>query len=141
MLGIGLDFAPGTTDECKKLVAGLFTPTEIFSAYRMARAQFKTSDLVLLVSEQDPSDFQAEPRIAYVKRLRECGVEREIQGSKEKRGVPVLMRGLAEKSAHKVAKLPFESDALWLIVSRGPKAVPVMCVLYATPYEATASAN
>jgi hypothetical protein len=130
MLQTGLDFAPGTTEECKKLVVGLFTPSEIFGAYRMARSQLKTSDLVLLVSKQDPSEFQAEPRSVYVKRLR------EVQGSKQKKGVPILMRGLAEKSAHAVMKLPAESDALWLLVVRGPKEVPVMCVLYATPYEA-----
>jgi hypothetical protein len=132
MIQTGLEFAPGTTDECKKLITRLFTPSEIFGAYRMARAQFKTGDLVLLVSEKDPSGFQAEPRSAYVKRLR------ETQGSRT--GVPILMRGLAEKSAHKVVKLPFESDALWLIVARGPQAVPVMCVLFAVQSESEAVA-
>jgi hypothetical protein len=132
MLNMGLEFAPGTTDECKKLITRLFTPTEVFGAYRMARSELKTSDLVLLVSEQDPSGFQAEPRNAYVKRLRE--------GQGERRGVPLLMRGLAEKSAHKVTKLPPEADAMWLIVARGPKAVPVMCVLFGVPFEMTAAA-
>jgi len=131
MLSTGLEFAPGTTDDCKKLVSGLFTPTEIFSAYRMARSQFSMGDLVLRVSEQDPAGFEAEPRIAYIKRIR------EFQGSK---GVPLLMRKMAEESAHKVMQLPFEADAFWLVVVRGPQAVPITCVMYASPYE-TAVAN
>lgn len=130
MLQTGLEFAPGTTEECQKLVVGLFTPSEIFGAYRMARQQFKTSDLVLLVSEKDPSGFQAEPRSAYVKRILDQG-----------KGVPLLMQGLAERSAHKIVKMPPESDALWLIVARGPQAVPVMCVLFAVQSEMTAAAN
>jgi hypothetical protein len=130
MISTGLDFAPGTTDDCKKLITGLFGPTEIFSAYRMARAQFGTGDLVLCVSEQDPSGFEAEPRAAYVKRARDLS-----------RGVPLLMRRMAEDSAHKVMQLPAESDAVWLVVVRGPQTVPVMCVLYATPYEVAAAAN
>ena len=130
MISTGLEFAPGTTDDCKKLVTRLFMPTEIFSAYRMARAQFGTGDLVLCVSEQDPSGFEAEPRIAYIKRARDLP-----------KGVPMFMRRMAEDSAHKVMQLPSESDAVWLVVVRGPQAMPIMCVLYATPYEVAAAAN
>lgn len=124
MLQTGLEFAPGTTDESRKVVQRLFTPTEIFAAYRQARATFKSGDLVMRVSEQDPSGFEAEPRIAYIKRVSETS-----------KGIPLLMRGMAERSAHSVAQLPFESDALWLVVVRGPQEVPVMCVLFAVPYE------
>lgn len=131
-LKTGLEFAPGTTDECKGLVGRLFQPGEILAAYRAARAQFKTSDLVLCVSEQDPSGFEAEPRADYIKRVQ------ETRGLK---GIPLLMRGLAGKSAHGVVQLPSEADAMWLIVVRGPQAVPVMCVIYATPYEVAAAAN
>jgi len=132
MLNTGLEFAPGTTDDCKKLVTELFTPTDLFSAYQMARTQFGTGDLVLRVSDQDPSGFEAEPRIAYIKRIR------DFQGSK---GVPLLMRGMAESSAHKVVQLPFESDALWLVIVRGPKAVPITCVIFAAPYDVSPVAN
>lgn len=130
MLGTGLEFAPGTTDDSKKLVARLFTPTEIFSAYRMARTQLGTGDLVLCVSEQDPSGFEAEPRAAYIKRARDLP-----------KGVPLFMRRMAEDSAHKVMQLPAESDAIWLVIARGPQAMPVMCVIYSTPYEVAAAAN
>ena len=132
MLQTGLEFSPGTTDECKKLISGLFQPGEILGAYRQARTQFNTGDLVLSVSEQDPSGFDVEPRIAYVKRLR------EFQGSK---GVPLFMRRMAEESAHKVVQLPFEADALWLVIVRGLQAVPITCVLFAAPYEVAAAAN
>jgi hypothetical protein len=123
MLKTGLEFAPGTTDECKKMIGGLFKPGDILSAYRMARIEFKTGDLVVSVSESDPDGFEAEPRTAYLKRLR------QTRGS-----VPLLMQGLAEKSAQSVVRLPFESDAMWFIVVRGSQAVPIMCVLFAAPY-------
>ena len=130
MIQAGLEFAPGTTDECKQLVTRLFQPGELLSAYRTARQTFKTGDLVLRVSEQDPSGFEAEPRAAYVKRVK------ELTGK-----VPLLMSGIATRSAHGVAQLPFESDAMWLIVVRGAQAVPIMCVIFAAPYEIAASAN
>lgn len=131
MINQGLEFAPGTTDECKKLVVGLMEPAQILSAYRHARSQFSTGDLVLSISQQDPSGFQAEPRTAYIKRLQDAN-------SKQ---IPLLMRGLAAKSAHNIAKLPGEGEALWLIIARGPQAVPIMCVIFAVPYETTAIAN
>lgn len=130
MINQGLEFAPGTTDECKKLVMGLVDPGAIFAAYRQGRLQFSNSDLVMTISQQDPSGFEIEPRTAYVKRVR--AVNKKI---------PLLMRGLVEKSAHNISKLPAEGDALWLIVARGPQAVPVMCVLFAVPYETAAVAN
>lgn len=129
MLKTGLEFAPGTTDECKKLVGGLFNPGDILSAYRAARGEFKTGDLVMSVLEKDPSGFEAETRTAYIKRIRQA------QGK-----IPLLMRGLTEKSAHGVVRLPFEAEAMWLIVVRGPQAVPIMCVIFASPYEVAASA-
>lgn len=130
MLSTGLEFAPGTTDECKHLVRRLFQPGELLSAYRTARQTFKTGDLVLRVSEHDPSGFEAEPRIDYVRRIK------ELTGK-----MPMLMSGVATRSAHGVAQLPFESDAMWLVVVRGTQAVPIMCVVFATPYELAASAN
>jgi hypothetical protein len=126
MLKTGLEFAPGTTDASKQLVAGLFQPGEILSAYKTARNTFKNGDLVLVVSESEPSGFRAEPRIAYLKRLR------ETLGDKARHTMPAL--GIANKSAHSVVQLPFDSDAFWLIVTRGQE-MPAMCVLYAMPYE------
>lgn len=122
----GLDFDHRTTDASKALVGRLFTPTEIFSAYRDAREKLGTGDLVLTVSEQDPSGFQADTRAVYVKKA-----TRVLEG----KPMPIFMRGLVMQSAQVVMSLPFESDAMWLVVARGPQEVPVMCVLYATPYE------
>ena len=132
MLATGLDFAPGTTDASKKLIGGLFTPTELFSAYRAARKTFNTGDLVLTVSEQDPSGFQADTRAGYIKKAM------RVLGSKP---MPIFMRGLVRQSAQGVMSLPFESDAMWFVVVRGLQAVPVMCVLYATPYEMSDTAD
>jgi len=131
MLQTGLEFAPGTTDDCKKMIARLFKPTEILGAYRHARASFKTGDLVMVGSEADPSGFNVEPRTEYLKRLR------VVLGAKAPRAMMAL--GITHKSAHSVVKLPFEADAMWLIVTRG-KDMPIMAVLFAAPYEMTAAA-
>lgn len=125
MLRTGLDFAPGTTDACKQLVGRLFEPSQLYAAYKAARQQFSTGDLVLSVSEQDPSGFEADTRAGYIRRIKAAGDGR----------VPALMRALVEKSAQGIMSMPFESDAMWLMIVRGPKEVPVMCVLYATRYE------
>jgi hypothetical protein len=125
MIQTGLDFAPGTTDANKQLVGRLFEPSQLYSAYKAARQQFNTGDIVLSVSEQDPSGFEANTRAGYIRRIKTAGGGR----------VPVLMRALIEKSAQGIMSLPFESDAMWLIIVRGPKEVPVMCVLYATQYQ------
>jgi hypothetical protein len=127
MIRTGLDFDPRTTDDCKKLVVSLFTPTEIYSAYRAARAQLGTGDLVVTLSEQDPSGFEAVPRAAYI------AAAKSILGPKKQ--MPIFMRGLVVKSAQGVMELPSEEDAMWLIVVRGTDTVPVMCVLYAIAYE------
>jgi hypothetical protein len=132
MLKTGLEFAPGTTDASKQLVASLFTPTEILGAYKSARNTFKNGDLVLVVSQSDPSGFRAEPRTTYLKRLRAS------LGVNAGRTMPAL--GINNKSAHSVVQLPFDSDAFWLIVTRGQE-LPVMCVLYAMPYQDSAQAS
>ncbi|RPH62415.1 MAG: hypothetical protein EHM89_05595 [Acidobacteria bacterium] len=126
MIRTGLDFAPGTTDASKKLIGSLFEPKQLLSAYRAARAQFHTGDLVLTVSEQNLSGFEATPRTAYI------ASAKAINGAKP---MPLFLRGLEAKSAQAVMELPFESDAMWLIVVRGTQDVPVMCVIYGIPYE------
>lgn len=129
MLQTGLEFAPGTTNECKQLVARLFQPGDLLSAYRTARQKFQTGDLVLRVLETDPSGFEAEPRTVYAKRIKDTVGK-----------VPDLMRIMALRSAHGVAQLPFDSDAMWLVVVR-PQAVPIMCVIFASPYEVASGGN
>jgi len=127
----GIDFAPNTAENCKRLITQLFAPEDILGAYRVARDTFKTSDLVLLVSEQDPSGFQAMPRPAYVKWFR------EKMGSK----APALLRALtiAHKSAHSMVHLPSEAEALWLVVARGNDTLTMDTVLFAVSYETTAT--
>ena len=125
-LSTGLEFAPGTTDECKRLVAKLFQPGEILGAYKQARAAFQTGDLVLVVAEQNPEGFNVEPRIAYLKRLR------QTLGVHARKTMPAL--GISHKSAHSVVQLPFEDDAMWLIITRGQE-MPAMIVLFTTPYQ------
>lgn len=127
-----LEFAAGTTDDCKRLVAGLFKPGEILGAYRQARGVFKTGDLVMVVAQKDPEGFNVEPRIAYLKRLR------QVLGTKAAKTMPSL--GIANKSAHSIVQLPFEGDAFWLIVTRGQE-IPVMVVLFTTPYQVASGAN
>jgi hypothetical protein len=132
MLSTSLEFAPGTTDDCKKLVVGLFQPGEIVGAYRQARSQLKTSDLVLVVSQADPHGFNIEPRTEYVRRMSRA------LGANAPKTMHTL--GIASNSAHKVAQLPLDLDAMWLVIVRGQE-IPVMCVLFTTPYEVTATAN
>lgn len=130
-LRVGLEFAPGTTDDCKRLIGQLFKPGDILGAYRQARGTFKTGDIVLVTDERDPSGFEAQTRLEYVKKLR-LGL-----GLKAAKMMRVLT--IAHKSAHAIMSLPFESEAFWLVIIRGPQ-VPVMAVLYVTPYEVGAEA-
>jgi len=132
MLKTGLEFAPGTTDECKRLIGRLFTPTELFGAYRTGRNTFKTSDLVLVAAENDLSGIEVQPRTAYVKKLREG------MGAK----APVMLKALtlAQKSAHAVVQVPPDSDAMWLVVARGQQ-LPLMVVIFTTPYEVAAAGS
>ena len=127
MIRTGLEFAPGTTDDCKQLVGRLFQPGEILGAYRAGRQQFRSGDLVLLAAEDDPSGFAVKPRAEYVREIRQS------MGAR----APAMLRVLtmASKSAHQVARLPFEADAMWLVIARR-QAIPVMVVLFAAPYEA-----
>lgn len=131
MIQTGLDFAPGTADANKQLVGRLFEPSQLYAAYKAARQQFGTGDIVLSVSEQDPSGFEADTRAGYIRRIKAAGGGR----------VPLLMQALVDKSAQGVMSLPFESDAMWLIIVRGLQEVPVMCVLYAMQYETEGTAG
>jgi ABC-type sugar transport system substrate-binding protein len=126
MLGTALEFAPGTTEDCQRLVTRLFQqPGAVLGAYRTARQRFGTSDLVLVTAEADPSGFEAMVRGHYVATLRR-GL-----GARGTKMLETL--GLAHKSAHQVASLPKDSDAFWLVVNR-KDMLPVMVVLFAAPY-------
>jgi hypothetical protein len=128
MFGTGLEFAPGTTEDCERLVVRLFQdPKVVLGAYRAARQQFRTGDIVLVTAEDDPSGFKASPRADYVATLRR-GL-----GSGGAKLLEVL--GVANQSAHQIVSLPRESDAFWLIVNR-KQAIPIMVVLFAAPYAA-----
>ncbi len=131
--GTSLDFAPGTTEDCQRLVTRLFQqPGAVLGAYRAARKQFGTSDVVLVTAEHDPSGFEAMPRAQYVKRLRD-GLGRG--------GAKLLaVLGIAKQSAHQVASLPRDSDAMWLVVNRR-EALPIMVVLFTAPYATDADAR
>ena len=126
MLGTALEFAPGTTDDCKRLVTQLFQePGAVLGAYRKARRQFQTGDLVLVAAQHDGSGFEAMSRMHYVERLR--------RGLGQDGAKLLASLGIAHQSAHKVASLPWESDAFWLIINRRD-ALPIMVVLFAAQY-------
>jgi hypothetical protein len=122
----GLEFAPGTTDDCRRLVHDLFQPGDLLTAYREARQKFMTGDLVLVTAESDPSQGAFAVRTAYANEVRRA------MGS----NAPALMAAwnLGRQAAHSVARLPFEDDAFWLVVNRH-QALPVEVVLFASPYE------
>ena len=135
MLGTGINFGPRTTPDCKKVVERLFTPEGLFDAYRMARARLGTGDLVLRAAESDveASDkamFEVQTRADYLRDTK------ALFGR-----FPPLMRvtGITDLPAHSVVQLPFEDEAFWLIVHRGPKDVPIMCVIFGTPYKVTSN--
>jgi hypothetical protein len=132
MIKTGLEFANGTSDDCKKLVGKLFDPGEILGAYREGRSTFRTSDVVLITQEENPNGFEVTPRLQYIAKLR-AGM-----GSTAAKMMPVLT--IAHKSAHQVTSLPLESDAMWLVILRR-EMVPVMVVIYATPYKVDGDDN
>lgn len=126
MLSTGLEFAAGTTDTCKKYVLGAFSPREILDAYRAERARSKTGDLVLVSTK---GELSVGTRAEYAKHLR--GVL----------GARASEFGVVSKSAHSVAQLPFESEAMWLVIVLPGQDMPSMCVIFAVPYETAAASN
>lgn len=130
-LRAGLEFANGTTDDCKRLVGQLFTPGQLLGAYRTAREKLKTGDVALVTAEHDPSGLELHPRLEYIKQLR-AGM-----GSNAAKLMPALT--IAHKSAHQIVSLPWESEAFWLVILRHQQ-IPIMAVLYVTPYEVAANA-
>ena len=126
MLKTALEYLAGTSEDCKTLVGQLFKPSKLLGAYKVARARFQTGDIVLVTAEYDPAGFTAMPRTKYIDTIR--------RGLGMKAPAMLKVLTVAHQSAHKLAKLPFESDAFWLVIVR-KEAVPIMTVLFAMPYE------
>lgn len=124
MLKTGLTFAPGTTEDCKKLVSRLHTPVSLLGAYRRAREQFGSTDIVLAVSDQVP-------HIEYATRLEYCKHLKQLFGEK------ASAFALWHLSAQSILKLPKEGEAMWVVVQIGGAEIPSMCVIHAIPYEET----
>jgi hypothetical protein len=124
MLKTGLTFAPGTTEDCKKLVSRLHTPVSLLGAYRQAREQFGSTDIVLAVSDQVP-------HIEYATRLEYCKHLKHLFGDK------ASAFKLWHVSAQSVLKLPQEGEAMWVVVQINGAEIPSMCVIHAIPYEET----
>jgi hypothetical protein len=128
-LKTGLEFMPGTTDDSKKVVLRMFRPGDLLNAYRTAKKAFNSGDVVLAASDQAPG-IQYAKRIEYVtKHLRRIFGKRAAE-----------FRMWAD-SAQSVMKLPAESEAFWLIVELQKLDMPIMCVIYAVPYQVAAGAN
>lgn len=122
----GLEFATGTTRECQHYVQRLCPdPESLLDAYRTAREARHTGDLVIGISATDPSRLQIDTRADFVRRAIDANSGH----------VPELMSGIASLSAHQVARLPVEEDAMWFVILRGAKEIPVMCVIFAAPYQ------
>ena len=121
MLKTGLEFAPGTTEDCKRLVMRLYPPDVLLGAYRTAREMCQTSDIVLVASDQSP-DISGGSRSEYRKHLKQIFGER----------APVFR--MWSESAQNVLQLPSEADAMWLVVDVHGEQLPIMCALFAMPY-------
>ena len=128
MIRSGLEFAPGTTDDCKKLVGSLFQPSDLLGAYREMRVKLKSGDLVIVASNQEP-EFRVETRLAYVNRLKDA-----LGARNSGKRLPAAYEILAFQSAHRVVQLPSESEAFWLVIERG-RELPVICPIFTTPYQ------
>ncbi len=124
MLKTGLAFAPGTTEDCKRLVGRLHTPASLLGAYRRAREQFGNTDIVLALSDQVP-------HIEYATRLAYCGHLKQLFGDK------ASAFKMWHASAQSILKMPQEDEAMWVVVQISGAELPSMCVIHAIPYEET----
>lgn len=106
----------------------MFQPAALLNAYRTAREASNTGDIVLVASDQSP-DISGGPRMEYAKHLRKVF------------GARASAFGMWRYSAHSVVQLPHDSDAMWLVVDVKGLDLPVMCVIYVTPYEIAVGAN
>ena len=126
MLKTGLEFAPGTTEDSKKLVQQL-PPDALINAYRTTRQACGSNDIVLMMSDQDPT-IHGGTRMEYAAHLKRIF------------GARATAFRMCRESAHSIMRLPSEGDAFWLVIDIRGADVPIMCVLFATPYEIAAAA-
>jgi|WetSurMetagenome_2_1015567.scaffolds.fasta_scaffold228057_2 hypothetical protein len=132
-VGSKLQFAHGApqpgsaAEEVEKIVAALFpVPTDLLAAYQQGLHAHKTSDLVLVVAKEDAEIISAWPRREYIKSaLHRC----------PKAALPRL----AHESAHRIAKLPIDSPAFWLVIEVKQLPAPIMTVLYTTHYQSASN--
>ncbi len=127
MLGIDLDFAPNTPDDCKKIVAR-FPPNRILNAYKNALAECHSTDIVLWVEDQSP-DIYGGTRAEYKQLLRKLY------------GVRALEFKMWDESAQKVMRMPAELEAMGFVMHVSGVDLPITCVLYATQFEVEAAAS
>ena len=123
---IDLHFAPGTSEECQRLVKQI-PPDRLFDAYCKGRFKYNTHDLVIAVApeDMDKAGIPYMPRAEYVRTaLRRCSEEQRTRLT-----TVGAFSGIANMSAHQIMKLPAESDTFWVIVEGGPLPVPAMCVV------------
>ena len=121
MIAYDLVFGPNTDEAHKKIVYGLFSdPRLLLSAYRTARREHGTADLVLVCPHMDPDEIFAGPRVS---------MSRYLQAMKFP--APLM-------SAHKMVKVPKEENAFWLVIPIRDE-IPVMVVMFASAYEQVAA--
>lgn len=118
MIAYDLEFGPNTDEAHKKVVYGLFDPRQLLSAYRAARREHGTADLVLVCLNMDPTDLFAGPRVSMSDHLR----------TQFKFPVPLV-------SAHSMVKAPRDDEAFWLIIPGAAHDIPIMVVMRSTQYE------
>jgi len=121
MLKTGLEFAPGTTDDCKRLIGRMFKPVDLLEAYRTAREEFGNSDIVLAASDQ-VEGIQYTPRLTYVEMLR------------QRLGPRASEFKMWANSAQSVVRMPIDSNAFWLVIDLKGADFPIMCVIFAVSY-------
>lgn len=117
-----LIFAPGASDHVKKAAQSL-PAYDLLKAYRDARTQFNTNDIVLAVVVGDPETFIAMPRAAYVDQAFRRWNEKQKQ-----------MHPLAKDKAHGSLKVPFDTPAWWLVLEYPDKGMIECCAIAAVHY-------
>jgi len=118
MIAYDLEFGPNTAETYKKKIYGLFAPRQLLSAYRTARREHGTADLVLVCLDLDPTNLFAGPRASMSDHL-----QRQF-----KFPAPLM-------SAQSMVKLPRDHEAFWLIIPMPGCDIPAMVVMYAIEYE------
>jgi hypothetical protein len=120
-----LEFSPGIPAELQKEIMQLLPAQDLISAYRMGMSTYHTRDIVLVVARHDTEIINAFPRREYVRQALNDAARKKAR--------------VASESAHKVARVPAETDAFWLVIEDRSLPFPVMCVLFTDVVLETAS--